>query len=645
VKKFLGFVAFLNDLLHNGPRAAKEFSHKVRAKALLRKDSGASCRATRKWFLASTLSRSLPWEVSELANSIAVASAVERWMGPRDVDPLLLVDLDEYMTRVLPIRPFNGEEPAWPMPNDKACLTHSTKEGGMAMALVEHRTAERLEQLDRLFLGIQEPDYREVLTSEFPAHEVEGLFEAFDEVADITEGRPSLPGPEVLRRYMSFRIESLRPVPIREMGGKIRVVTLHPAEEVLVARRITQLWLKQLRGFVVTRAMLRGEEVELRKQTEDSQIYSADLSAATDFIDHNLARRVARLLNARLGRSCDDPVTDKLFGPHRLPDGSETESGIHMGLGPTWIILSILNSFAAWRAGARKDTYRVCGDDLTGYWPSSVVDKYELTLERLGLVVNKSKSFFGPRGVFCEQIVEQCGGGKARARDVGHLSALTAAKLSGGFTHSALAVADGMESLRRIHPVVDQVRRGLAPRNVGTGRVRHGGNGFGTLSDQGLMNLIHRGPLKLVRDAPLPPKLLDGIEELKQGRVAIPDFLVELKSAIQATNYLKGTKVVTRPTSRKEFCFASRSNKSASRIVPERFREEIRGSQLSSANKKTALRLLKRGVPPPRSKGRRRLENVLSRPRAVRYIDPDKARAIIEANAPLGWKIKTAATE
>lgn len=76
-----------------------------------------------------------------------------------------------------------------------------------------------------------------------------------------------------------------------------------------------------------------------------------------------------------------------------------------MGLGPGWVVLNVLNAFAAYRAGASPRSLSICGDDLVGYWAPEICDRYEANLELLGLQANKDKSFRGKKGVFCERPV------------------------------------------------------------------------------------------------------------------------------------------------------------------------------------------------------------------------------------------------
>lgn len=68
--------------------------------------------------------------------------------------------------------------------------------------------------------------------------------------------------------------------------------------------------------------------------------------------------------------------------------------------------MSLLNDYAATRAGAPASSFSVCGDDLVGLWTSANCDEYErIVTEDLHLVVNRKKSYRGDAGVFCEMFV------------------------------------------------------------------------------------------------------------------------------------------------------------------------------------------------------------------------------------------------
>jgi hypothetical protein len=83
-----------------------------------------------------------------------------------------------------------------------------------------------------------------------------------------------------------------------------------------------------------------------------------------------------------------------------------TKCGIHMGLGPTWVILSLINVACAVLACGNTSTFLVCGDDLIAWWYPEYIETYNSLIEGLGMKINHSKSFRSPfAGVFCEGIV------------------------------------------------------------------------------------------------------------------------------------------------------------------------------------------------------------------------------------------------
>jgi hypothetical protein len=201
-------------------------------------------------------------------------------------------------------------------------------------------------------------------------------------------------------------------VAIPERGEKVRVASLHPAYLTHYSRCIAEYTLPFLKWFGASKDILRGKPIFL-KGPRGAQVYSADLTAASDWIHHRVGRAVLEGLLTGLGM----PQLDidaalrcvegyKIVGESTILDGQTTVRGCHMGLGSTWTILSILNIWAAVTAGAPKGSFKVCGDDLVGLWPLEVVQEYERNIQQIGLKLNKSKSYYGPSGVFCEQIVK-----------------------------------------------------------------------------------------------------------------------------------------------------------------------------------------------------------------------------------------------
>jgi hypothetical protein len=434
-------------------------------------------------------------------------------MVPRVWDEGLDKALKRYIGDVLPIttKTLHRERPI-ELINTKACVTHSSSDGGMAQALraglirywVE--LSEAVAYGDMSYLAAADP---------LPAPTVEEGFQAFDKLADVTEGVRQPTAEELYshseRVLLSSSITQLKPLPIPEKGSKVRVATLHTAEEVLIARQITRRWLDILRRCVTTRSSLNGKRIHIRAQDRQSRIYSADLSKATDHIPHSLAQRVARLLCERLGESRQvAKMLQTILGPKQDVETQQfTLSGVHMGLGISWVVLSILNGFAAWYAGARKDTYAICGDDLIGYWPSSLCQRYASTLERLGLVVNRSKSFFGPRGVFCENIVLTDGPDAftpetyTRRTARANLAWEAGTKVRNGLTRDSIAVAQGLRNCTSY--LGRSTFNALRPRRAPPGPISAGGSGKGLASYELLVALAQCGPCVTARTPSIVP--------------------------------------------------------------------------------------------------------------------------------------------
>jgi hypothetical protein len=507
---------------------------------------------------------------------------------------------------------------------------------------VEGRRNRLLEKAEHIFV-LQEMSWLEAAGGDFPAHEVAGVFDAFDQAEELLRNPRQIPHFQIRKDYMECLPEHcpLKPIPIAEMGGKIRSVTLHPAEEVQVARELTQRWLGSLRTMVTTRDMLTNREVRLKAQGENPRLFSADLSAATDYIPHSLAQCLARLLCKRLKRPQDVAICEKLFGPKELPDGRHTKNGIHMGLGPTWVLLSLLNSFSAWNAGAKRHSYAVCGDDLIGYWNTDIINRYQTCLIRLGLVVNKTKSYISRHGgVFCERLVEPTKDREAVARDVGHLSALTNGKLYFGKSSDRHACASGLGGMP--HPQIwKPARQRLIPRGVGSGPVRFGGNGAGALTLTGLQQALHKGALSR-KGEPLSSETRRAIrqDETRCGQVSTADFLIYRQTAIRLGALQNGKPPkepghITNSAWRKR----SRMNNPRSQSVNAKgLLCEILASSLPHAAKRTAYHILamRSRHRTPSKADRKWLLQVISAGPAKRFITTELAVALLERETGIG---------
>lgn len=328
---------------------------------------------------------------------------------------------------------------------------------------------------------------------------------------------------------------------VADKSGKLRAVTKHDARLVSVARCMTRALLASLHRFVPSRDMLEAEPVHIRWRGAQAVVgYSADLSAATDHIGSALATAglhaalmaidapqwmveaipaVTELISLRVGNSLR-PIT----------------CGALMGLGPGWVTLSLLNSFAASRAGAQIESFRVCGDDLVGVWPVSICDRYEAQIRRLGLVPNVSKSYRGNAAVFCEQF------GAVRAVADGHKlhmrPSIRLAEASGaesrtrglgegiGQVDSLFDISQGSVSVRASPPIRrlalhTAMRLSHRGRGLVTGRIRDGGCGHGPTTMRTLRSFIMCGSSPVAR-----PRVADPVDNSAQRiRDAVSDAL------------------------------------------------------------------------------------------------------------------------
>nr|QYV43041.1 MAG: RNA-dependent RNA polymerase [Narnaviridae sp.] len=291
--------------------------------------------------------------------------------------------------------------------------------------------------------------------------------------------------------------------------GKARAVTLHPADEVLSARTLTAKWMPKIsRCHDMQNAV--GRPTALRSRDKSAKLFSLDLSKATDKTHHDVAKYFAHKWIDKIGSSNpeeDKKLVDRLFSPKSIleTDGTRTATtcGVHMGLGPTWVILCLMNMYAAWRANLGPSTRQICGDDMAVLANTNQRDKIKSALEdELFLKVNEKKSFFGPRGVFCETFgkVERTKFGvSARFEDVGHMSVSLATRSVTDTKTQSFNVArtlDGSTAIGR----VDEITRKLhVPKKLGSGPIEMGGNGRGIASLNQIINYAMHGPIKPMR--------------------------------------------------------------------------------------------------------------------------------------------------
>jgi len=157
-------------------------------------------------------------------------------------------------------------------------------------------------------------------------------------------------------------------------------------------------------------------------------------------------------------------------------------------------------------APKQRHSFAVCGDDMIELWTQSEIETYESVLENWGLKINRSKSFIGPRGVFCEKLVEQHSRILASSRSVGHIAEAGASKWKADKSDNPLAVADALRKPvygRRLRRLQETTRRRMKPTQT-PGPIRAGGSGIGTLPKRALERLIRHGTINLVNFKEVP---------------------------------------------------------------------------------------------------------------------------------------------
>jgi hypothetical protein len=247
--------------------------------------------------------------------------------------------------------------------------------------------------------------------------------------------------------------------------GQMRGATVHPLEIVTAARAITQWLMPLLRQTQANKSMLSGEPVRLTRDVTDGErvfVYSADQSKASDRISVQLAQYVITRLLVLTGAPPDlIQAASTVCGHHTAIWRDKVwrlTCGALMGLGPSWIILSVLNDFATARAGIPSSA--VNGDDMTALCTDDEADRYEDTLEAINCVPNRQKSFRGrplvkvgdvSEGVFCERWV------RAR-REVTRVTAVAKPELRLGEASGARSI-DG----KRGHMIVDTLLGSTTP--------------------------------------------------------------------------------------------------------------------------------------------------------------------------------------
>jgi hypothetical protein len=310
-----------------------------------------------------------------------------------------------------------------------------------------------------------------------------------------------------------------RILPIVQPDGKIRIATIHSTVEAWVARAVSGVCFPHLKDISISRDMLRNERVRLFNPKKGSKlVYSADLSKSTDPIGVGTARFVL----LELAKWIHVPewfhgAVEGIIKTHRLrydePVAKNrvrmriepSRCGALMGQGPGWAVLTILNSFCAWKAGAPKGSYKTCGDDLTALWSQRVIDGYERNIASVGLKANTDKSFRHPeRGVFCEQLMKRDGPHSAYGQPLLRIGEATGsralAKGKGRVVTDHLTHVQTTRDCKVLPPVKNAARRAGLKGTISSsvpGRLAEGGGGRGKADKSTFRNYLQNGPIRL----------------------------------------------------------------------------------------------------------------------------------------------------
>nr|QQD86178.1 RNA-dependent RNA polymerase [Botryosphaeria dothidea narnavirus 4] len=187
---------------------------------------------------------------------------------------------------------------------------------------------------------------------------------------------------------------------IPEFGYKTRVVSCSEAVRIHKSESYRKPLYRLLERLPCCRRGLHDElgSLPFRKDPAGRLIYSADLSAATDRLDHGV-----------LADFCD-----ALHVPHDMVFGGTVDdrpmsTGTLMGIPCSWPMLSIVHAWAIWRAGISLRTCHLKGDDNIGRWTPKEISRYNQLLPRFtGMELNLQKSFVSKdAGTFCEKFFRQ----------------------------------------------------------------------------------------------------------------------------------------------------------------------------------------------------------------------------------------------
>jgi len=312
-----------------------------------------------------------------------------------------------------------------------------------------------------------------------------------------------------------------------------------------------------------------------------------------------------------------------------------------MGLGASWPVLCIINGFAAWRAKTPKESVRICGDDLIALMTRRQRQQYDHTLEALGLKINFEKSFFGPYGTFCERLavptITSVTSTKVDIRDVGHIAELCASKFTAGKSSAGLATLDQVSKID--DSIARKTLRRLQPHSAGTGPLRFGGRGDGVVTARRLVDVLN-SPSMGVGLSPrivIPVDIMDGLEIKERGEYPLSQLIIDINTAISQTRHIDAQcwKPVQVEMSDPQKEFRALSKHRGPEPTIREARDAVLHSKLPSKQKKIISFLLRSPNSLQSLVKRRRIQTIISRGKAERFVSrEDATKALIKMVPP-----------
>nr|QQD86176.1 RNA-dependent RNA polymerase [Botryosphaeria dothidea narnavirus 2] len=198
-----------------------------------------------------------------------------------------------------------------------------------------------------------------------------------------------------------YEMES-RSVAISEYGYKARVVSCSDPVRIHQSESYRRQLIKLLGQLRPSALPLRQDLDVLRLNNSDpcTFVYSADLTQATDYLDHHVITAFC----------------DALGVPFELVTGGTIDDcaiarGTLMGIPCSWPILSLVHMWACWAMEIPWRSFLIKGDDLIGLWTMDEIHRYQTGIQLLtGMPPNLDKSFVSKdRGLFCERVFARNG--------------------------------------------------------------------------------------------------------------------------------------------------------------------------------------------------------------------------------------------